>query len=427
MNRSTGVTVALFPALFAAQAAAIALSPVLPRVAADLDVSTATAGQLRTVAGLAAGISALLVARLGRRIDLRTLMLQAAALLAGGSLLSAVAPSFGLLALAQVPVGAGSGILLAAATTAVAEWVPEEDRKRVLSSALIGGPTAWVVGMPLLGVLGELSWRYGWLALPLAGSVVTAAALRGRPKLPPQPRDVEILEALREPGFARWALGELLANAGWAGTLVFAGAIFVQSYGTSLTVTGLVLAAAALAYVAGNLSLRRLADSADRRWLARLSLVLVLTVPLFGGVRSGVAVSGALFATAAFFAGARTLIGNAFGLTAAPARRLAVMATRAATNQLGYFVGAAAAGAALGAGGYTGLGLALGGFFAAAAVIQAELGRVGRGLAPATPVAKRARRRPRFTQAAADGRRWAAAGATTGRLPHGSSTAGPRS
>jgi DHA1 family inner membrane transport protein len=407
MNRSTRVTVALFPALFAAQAGAIVLSPVLPRVAADLDVSTATAGQLRTVAGLVAGISALFVARLARRIDLRTLMLQAAALLASGSLLSALAPGFELLALAQVPVGAGSGILLAAATTAVAEWVPEADRKRVLSAALIGGPTAWILGMPLLGVLGEVSWRYGWLALPLAGSVVTASALSARPKPAPQRRDPAILEALGEPGFARWAVGELLANAGWAGTLVYAGAIFVQSYGTSLTLTGLVLAAAAVAYVAGNLGLRRLVDHAERRWLARLSLVLALTVPLLGGVRAGVVVSGVFFGTAAFFAGARTLIGNAFGLTAAPAQRLAVMAARAATNQFGYFAGAAAAGGALEAAGYTGLGLALGGFFFAAALTQVELRRIRRSAATVALVVQRGRRmrRPRCTEAPAQARR----------------------
>jgi predicted MFS family arabinose efflux permease len=42
------------------------------------------------------------------------------------------------------------------------------------------------------------------------------------------------------------------------------------------------------------------------------------------------------------------------------------MSARAAANQFGYFLGAAVAGTALAAAGYTGLGLALGGFFAVA-------------------------------------------------------------
>ena len=37
------------------------MSPVLAQAADDLDVSTATAGQLRTVTGVAAGVTALLV------------------------------------------------------------------------------------------------------------------------------------------------------------------------------------------------------------------------------------------------------------------------------------------------------------------------------------------------------------------------------
>ena len=372
-SRPNSVIVVLFLALFAAQAGGIVLSPVLPRVAADLDVSTATAGQLRTVSGLVAGLAALVVARWARRIDLRTLMLGAAALLGCGSLLSAIAPSFELLALAQLPVGAGVGILVAAATTAVAEWVPAEHRKRVLSASLVGPPTAWVVGMPLLGVLAAQSWRYGWLALPLAASLLTAGALLMRPAVPPQTRDIELLEALRKPGFARWAAGELAATAGWAGTLVYAGAIFVQSYGTSPTLTGFVLAGSAVAYAAGNVGLRRLLERNGGRWLAWLALALAVAVGLFGGFHPSLVASGVFLCAAALLAGARTLLANAFGLNAAPEHRLAVMAVRAASQQLGYFVGAAAAGAALEAAGYAGLGVALAGFFVAAATSQLEL------------------------------------------------------
>ena len=53
------VSIALFLCLFAAQAALITMSPVLADAASDLHVSTAAAGQLRTITGLAAGITAL--------------------------------------------------------------------------------------------------------------------------------------------------------------------------------------------------------------------------------------------------------------------------------------------------------------------------------------------------------------------------------
>jgi predicted MFS family arabinose efflux permease len=384
MNGARSVALVLILSLFSAQAAVIALSPVLPQIADDLGVSTAAAGQLRTLGGLAAAVSALLAPRAARLWDLRGLMLRAAVLVGAGSLASGVVPSYELLALSQVVVGAGIGALVAGATAAAAEWVPAGERARVLSSALVGQPAAWIVGMPLIGVLGDISWRYGLLALPPSAALLAVWRLHARPRIRSHEQDVDLLEALAQPGFARWALGELFANAGWAGTLVYSGALFVQSYRTTSTTTGFVLAGAGAAFVAGNMAARRFAGAAERPALARLSLLLAVAVPVFGVVRGGVVVSSALFGAAAFVAGGRMLIGNAFGLRAAPEHRLAVMGVRAATTQLGYFVGAAAAGAGLQIGGYTGLGIVLGGFFLASALVQLERSRVSRRLAGVT-------------------------------------------
>ena len=144
----------LFLCLLAGQAGAIALSPVLAEVAADLNVSTALAGQLRTIAGLVATVTALTLGRLGARLGLGRQLLAGSILLAFGSLASAAAPGIGLLAAAQIPVGAAIGILTTAGTLAAAEWVPAERRTATLSWALIGQPAAWILGMPLLGVAG---------------------------------------------------------------------------------------------------------------------------------------------------------------------------------------------------------------------------------------------------------------------------------
>ena len=72
------VGIALLAALAASQAALVVLNPLLPDVASDLDVSIATAGQLRTVSGLAAGAAALATGLLAGRVGLRGLMLGAA-------------------------------------------------------------------------------------------------------------------------------------------------------------------------------------------------------------------------------------------------------------------------------------------------------------------------------------------------------------
>ena len=255
-------TGALFLCLFAGQAALIAMSPVLVEAANDLQVSPATAGQLRTITGLAAGITALTFGAVAGRIGLRRQLLLASTVLALASVASAAAPTFALLALSQLPVGVAVAVLTTSGTLATAEWVAPEQRTRALSWVLVGQPAAWIVGMPLIGLLGERSWRYGWLALPLAAAVAAGIVVASRAGEPPaRSRPARARAALADRTVARWLASELFANAAWAGTLVYAGALFAESYGTSPKLTGCLLAFAAGAYVAGNLTCRRLVAS----------------------------------------------------------------------------------------------------------------------------------------------------------------------
>ena len=371
-SRHRSVSAVLFLCLFAAQAGLIALTPVLPSVAADLGVSTAAAGQLRTVSGLVAGLTALIVVAVGRRLGLRGLLLTGTVLLALGSLVSTAAPSFAALAAAQVPIGVAVAILVTTGTTAAMEWSPRGHRARVLSWALIGQGAAWIAGMPLVAALGEASWRYASLALPVAASLLAALAVA---RTPSSPRDSSptsgLRTALADRRVSGWAVGELLATSGWLGTLVFAGALFTESYGTSPTRTGVVLAGAGLAYVAGNLAFRRFVGTGPQHLVAGLPVALALAVLLFGVWRPGLPVSAILLAAAAFLAGGRTLLSSAVGLQTVPERRLALMSIRGAATQFGYLIGSSIAGIGLAASGYAGLGVAGAVLFLAAAVALA--------------------------------------------------------
>jgi predicted MFS family arabinose efflux permease len=370
METPKAVSAILFLCLFAAQAGAIALSPLLVEVARDLDVSTTAAGQLRTIAGLVAGAAALAMVRFGTRLGLGRQLLGGSLLLALGSLFSAAAPGFVLLAVGQVPVGAGIGVLTTAGTIAAGEWVPPDHRSTVLSRALIGQPFAWIVGMPLLGVAGEASWRCAWLVFPLFAALLAAVAVaRRRGAAPAQSAPTRLRVALAAPEVRRWLAADALANTGWAGTLVYAGALFVQSYGTSAAATGVLLAIGAAAYVAGNTALRRFADAEPWPWLLGLALQLAVAVFAFWSFRSSLALSTALFAAAAFAAGGRALLSSAYGLSLAPEIRSGATAMRSATMQFSYFTGSLAAGTALALGGYPALGTTVGVLFLAAALV----------------------------------------------------------
>jgi DHA1 family inner membrane transport protein len=352
------ITLSLFLCVFAAQSGAIALAPVLAAVAAEFDVSTAAVGQLRSVAGLAAGFASLALPAAVRRFGLSRLLRAGAALLAVASLASAAAPTLPLLALAQVPVGIAVSVLMATATSAAGDWVDAPARGRVLGWALIGSPAAWIVGMPALGLIASASWRLGWLALPLAAALAAFVAVPDRRNAPSDDED-GLRVALAEPVLRRWLLAELAANSAWLGTLVYAGALFAETYATPPAAIGGLLALAAAAFALGNLVFRRFVSNASPSGLIRLAVGMALLVGLFGVLRPAEEVSVALLAALSFLGGGRTLLGNAYGLAARPERRLSAMAARAAANQLGTFVGAATAGAALAAGGYSLFGLVL--------------------------------------------------------------------
>lgn len=367
----TSATVALFLSLFAAQSSVLVLSPILPTIAHDLGVSIAAAGQLRAVSGAVAGGIALLMPPITRRFGLRDLLLAGLALLCVAALGSALSPTFAALAAAQAVVGVGLALVLSCAVAAAGEWTGHAQRARVLSWALVGQPASWIVGMPLVGFVVRFGWRWAWIALPLVASVAALAAVAHRPADPPSTTAGSAWPSMWARRDVRvWAAGELLAYAAWSGTLVYAGALFVESYDVSALLVGVLLAIAAVAYVPGNFLARRWVDGWTRPAIVGFAISASALVAVFGGVRSGLVTSGVMLALLGFVNGARTIAGSAFGLDAAGERKLAVMSLRSAALQFGYLIGAAVGGAALSAGGYGGLGVAFAVLFAVSALVH---------------------------------------------------------
>jgi predicted MFS family arabinose efflux permease len=355
----------LFLCLFCSQAALLVLSPILPDIAREFGVSTATAGQLRSISGAAGGLTAVLLALAPRRPGLRELLSAGASLVALGSLLSAAAPSFAVLAAAQGVLGIGIGTLVAVGIAAVGEWAAPAERAHVLAWAIAGMPAAWIAGMPVVGAVSDLGWRAAWLAVPAVAGLATLALVRMRPPDPPTRRS-----AMRQPGVARFASGELLANAAWASVLTYSGALLRESYDLSPAVVALALGAMAVAMLPGTFSARRRAAHATPALLAALTALQGCGVLVLGAVRPAAALTLALLALMAFVNGWRSMVASALGMDTAPEDKVAMMSMRAAANQFGYLLGAAAGGAALAVAGFAGMGVTLAAMFAAAALVH---------------------------------------------------------
>src|SRR5262245_38821668 len=357
-----------FLSLFGAQAGLLTLSPILPSVARDFGVATATAGQLRTLLGLVGGTAALTVVMIGRRVGLRRLLLAGHGLLVLGAVASAAAPSLAALAAAQAAIGAATGLLIAGGLAAAATWPRPDGRAATVAWASLGQPASWVAGMPLIGASAGLGWRYAFLSVPLLAGLTGLAAVgagpRGGQSEAPAHRAYRIRWDAKLVG---WTAGEVLSYAAWTGTLVYAGALIVESYETGPGTVGLLLGVAALAAFPGNFLVRRWLGGSSRELLVVLGLGAAAITALFGTVRPGLITSTAIFTALVLVATTRTVAGSTFALYVTPERRLATMGIRAATGQFGYLVGAGVGGAALATGGYPLLGLTLAGLFAAGA------------------------------------------------------------
>jgi predicted MFS family arabinose efflux permease len=357
----------LFMCVFTSQAAVLVLSPILVDVARDLDVSTAAAGQLRIVAAPVAAVVALLVARAAGRLSVRSLLGAGTALVAVGSLASAVAPSFVALAFAQVPLWVGVAVLVAGGIGAAGSWSAPETRSRVVAFALAGAPAAWIVGMPAIGVVAQINWRLAFLVVPLPAALVTGAVLLAARADGSEPRaDASLKRLLQRRGARAWALGEFLAMSSWAGTLVFSGALFVEEYGASTRLAGLLLAGIAVAYLVGNAIGGRIHHACLPRAVARTNVAAAAAVALTWAITPNVVITVALFSLAAVSVAARTVVGTAYGFALAGEQKLEVGAARAVITHAGYLAGSFLGGAALAVGGHVAMGVAFGVLFLAA-------------------------------------------------------------
>jgi predicted MFS family arabinose efflux permease len=358
---SASPALVLFMCVFTSQAAVLVLSPILVEVAHDLNVSTAVAGQVRVFAAPVALVVAVLVARSAGRLPLRSLLGAGTGLVALGSIASAAAPSFVVLAIAQVPLWAGVAVLVAGGVGAAGSWTTPEERSRVLARALAGAPAAWVVGMPTIGLVAGVSWRLAFVAVPLPAAVLTSVVLLKRLPESAAPRPgASLAGLLRRPGTRLWLVGELSAMSSWAGTLVFSGALFVEVYGVSARLTGVLLATVALAYLGGNVLGGHIHHECLRRALARGNAAAAVTVALTWLLTPHVVVTLVLFSLTAVVVAARTVVGTSYGFALAGERKLEVGAARSAIQHAGYLVGSFVGGAALALGGYSAIGVAFG-------------------------------------------------------------------
>ena len=166
--------VAIASGNFAHGSATMGVIGLLNEIAADLDVSIATAGQITTGMQLSAAIGAPLVAFFGGNLARRTVLMLALLITAGCQFAAALAPVYALLLVARTLSGFGAAAYAPTAAATAAQLVEPEQRGRALAAVFMGFALASILGVPIGVWMGGL---FGWRIAMAGFSVLALLAL----------------------------------------------------------------------------------------------------------------------------------------------------------------------------------------------------------------------------------------------------------
>ena len=137
-----------------------------------LGVSAAAVASLVTVFSLVYAVTAPIAQAVAGHLKRRMAIAGGLCAIAGGCVLSALAPSYELLIAARLIMGLGAAMTGPFLTAAAATLVAPQDRARALSTVFAGVTASSVLGVPLASFLAqEMGWRWAWGALGAAALV----------------------------------------------------------------------------------------------------------------------------------------------------------------------------------------------------------------------------------------------------------------
>jgi predicted MFS family arabinose efflux permease len=149
----------------------------LPAIAADLRVSEAMVGTLLASYALVAAVATVPLVRWTASWPRRRTLIFTLVCLTVSQLISALAPSFAVLALGRVLCAMTHGLMWSVIAPIGTRMVPATHAARATMAVYVGTGLALVVGSPLTAALSELwGWRLAVAAITVAAAVVLVAA-----------------------------------------------------------------------------------------------------------------------------------------------------------------------------------------------------------------------------------------------------------
>jgi len=149
----------------------------LPAIAADLDVSEAMVGTLLASYALVAAVATVPLVRWTAGWPRRRTLMFTLVCLTVSQLISALAPTFEVLALGRVLCALTHGLMWSVIAPIGTRLVPPSHAGRATMAVYVGTGLALVIGSPLTAALSELwGWRLAVVAITVAAAAVLVAA-----------------------------------------------------------------------------------------------------------------------------------------------------------------------------------------------------------------------------------------------------------
>ncbi|MFF8832090.1 MFS transporter [Streptomyces sp. NPDC015131] len=155
----------------------------LPQVAADYQVSIPTAGHLVTGYALGVVLGAPLMTVLGTKVSRKRMLMLLMGLFIAGNVLSAVAPTFGLMLTGRVVASLAHGAFFGIGSVVAADLVAPEKKAGAIAMMFTGLTVANVVGVPAGTFIGQTA---GWRATFVIVAALGVLGLLGVAKLVPE-------------------------------------------------------------------------------------------------------------------------------------------------------------------------------------------------------------------------------------------------
>ncbi|MDT8331178.1 MFS transporter [Roseomonas gilardii] len=354
-GRSSRVPV-LAAASFATSTQTFVVSGLLNEMASDLAIPVAQAGQVATVFAMAFGLSAPFLAALTARWPRRRLLVGMLCLLALLNGLIVVTHSFAALMGLRLLCGMAAGMVVPAAAATAAALSTPEHRGRALATVVAGSTCAFLFGVPLGSLAGEV---FGWRgAFGLAALLSLGAALAIRlllPEVAGEHGGMRGLGNLMRTGVRKTLAVTFLAFGASFCTSAFIGPAVNRVSGLTGGQVGLMQALVGAASFAGIPLGAWMADHGAVRKLWLLPAVMVLAALAHYALLSGAADG---MASAILFQGGVILVAGACAFALAPLlqtrlvalvpeARNVVLAANSSAMFLGQATGALLAGIAI--------------------------------------------------------------------------------